>query len=119
CDHLPGIAPVAADAHLDDKLRGLQWARIAAHSGALRQMEHVHPILAGWSAALAHIDHSGEPSIPDRRSIGVAHDVPSEFPLARIVAVGVEGASFPRRGAETAGDLRIVVARVADIDRRL
>src|SRR5438552_3440458 len=82
-------------------------------------MDHVHPILAGRSTTLADIYHSGECGIPDRPSLAITHDMPRELLLARIVAVGVESARFPRRGTETARGLRIVVARVADIDWRL
>src|SRR5207253_6454388 len=118
-DPMPGLLPTDGDAALDDKIRVLDRARIAAYPEALRQVDDIHPVLAGWSTALAHIDQSGEPGIPHRLFFGITHDMPSELLLARIIAVGVEGASFPRRGPETAGGLRIAVAWVADIDRRL
>ena len=82
-------------------------------------MDHVHPILAGWSAALAYIDRSGEFGIPDRPSLDMTHDVPRELLLARIIAVRIEHERFARWRTETAGGLRIAVARVAHIDRRL
>src|SRR5271154_2442406 len=116
---MPGRLPTDSDAAVGDKIRVLDRARIAAYPGALRQMDQIHPVLAGWSTALAYIGQSGEFGIPDRPSLDITHDVPSELLLARIVAVQIEDAGFPRRGTETAGDLRIAVARVADIDRRL
>jgi hypothetical protein len=113
-DPMPGLLPTDGDAALDDKIRVLDRARIAAYPEALRQVDDIHPVLAGWSTALADIDQSGEPGIPHRLFFGITRDMPGKLPLARIIAVGVEDAGFPRRGAETAGGLRIAVARVAD-----
>src|SRR5580693_4288539 len=111
------LLPTDSDATLSDKIRVLDRARIATYSYALRQMDHVHPILTGWRTALAYIDQSGKIGIPDRPSFGITHAMPRELSLARIITVGVEDAGFPRSGTETAGGLRIAVARVADIDR--
>src|SRR6202040_3275345 len=115
---MPGLLQTDSDAALSDKIRVLDRARIATYSYALRQMDHVHPILAGWRTAFAHIGESGKIGIPDRPSFGITHDMPSELLLARIITVGVEDTGLPRRGTETAGDLRIAVPRVADINRR-
>src|SRR5260370_36812408 len=57
--------------------------------------------------------------VGDRAAVDIAHDMPCELLAAGIVAIGIEDASFPWRSTETAGALRIAVARMADIDRRL
>src|SRR5438876_10093947 len=48
----------------------------------------------------------------------MAHDIPRELLLARIVAARVESMGLPRGRSEMASDRWIAVARVADIDRR-
>src|ERR1700724_3438207 len=113
------LLPTDSDATLSDKIRVLDRARMATYSYALRQMDHVHPILAGWRTAFAHIGESGKIGIPDRPSFGITHDMLSELLLARIITVGVEDSGLPRRGTETAGGPRSAVARGDDIHRRV
>ena len=48
----------------------------------------------------------------------MADDMAGELALARIVALGIKEMGLPGACAETAGNVRISVARVADIDRR-
>src|ERR1700737_373786 len=116
---MAGLLPTDSDAALSDKIRVLDRARIATYSYALRQMDNVHPILAGWRTAFAHIDESGKIGIPDRPSFGITHDMLSELLLARIITVGVEDSGLPRRGTETAGDPRIAFAGGEDKTRRV
>src|SRR5260370_41987047 len=94
-DRMPRLLPADSDTALEDKIRVLDRARIAAYSDALRQMRQLHPILSGWSTALAYIDQSGELGVPDRPALGIAHDMPCELLLARLVAVRIGGAGFP------------------------
>src|SRR5258708_25426469 len=70
-DRMPGLLPADSDAALQGQIRVLDRARIASYPDTLRQMDHVHPILAGRSTALAYIDQSGESSIPHRPSFGI------------------------------------------------
>src|SRR5260370_23677563 len=117
-DRMPRLLPADSDAAFKDKIRVLDRARIAAYSGALRQMDQIHTILAGWSTALAYIDQSGEFGVPDRPALDIAHDMPCELLLARIVAIGIEDASFPWRSTETPALPPIAVTRLADTHRR-
>src|SRR6516162_7976080 len=80
-------------------------------------MDHVHTVLAGRRAALADIGQAGEARLAYRPPFGVTHDIPGELPLARIVALGIERKGLAGASAETAGDRRVVVARMANIDR--
>ena len=81
-------------------------------------MDHVHTVAAGRGAPLADISRPGETSLPYRALLGMADDMAGELALARIVALGIEEMGLPGACAETAGNVRISVARVADIDRR-
>src|SRR5260221_51709 len=85
---MPGLLPTDSDAALSDKIRVLDRARIATYSYALRQMDHVHPILAGWRTAFAHIGESGKIGIP---AAGLMHQTqrePTWFEGARVVGFG-------------------------------
>src|SRR5262249_11348876 len=93
-------------------------AQIAAYRDALRQMDDVHTVAAGRGTALADVGRPGKTRLPYRTLLGIAYDKTGELALARISAVGVEGKGLSGACAEMAGDGRVGLARVADIDRR-
>src|SRR5215472_859069 len=115
---MPGFLPSDGDAAFQHKISILDRARITADPDALGQVDHVHAVLTRRNAVPADVSKAAEPGIPDRRSSGIAHDMPCEFLLARMVAGGIEIAGVPQSGPKAARSLRIAAARVTDIDRR-
>src|SRR5262249_29418387 len=116
---MPGVLPAHGNAAFQHEICILLRARIAAHRRTLRQKNLIHAILAGRRATLADQNGSGETGFPYRPLRSVAHDMSGELPLTRVIAMLVKGAGFPGARAKTAGSRRVVVAWVANIDRRL